>query len=195
MVIYMSQRWEKTDYWYQALDHSDGGIYRLIRNSEVQTEPKSFGRDTLHTSDSNTNLALGEQLFKERACNACHAVDGKTELLGPNLRHIGNLYTREELRQEIENPSLRMKPGTFATRIETVHDQTYLGRVISKNEVEIQLMLIGNQIKRIPLDDIKHSEVYPKSMMYEGLLNGLSTDEVDAPIELHHGSIDLFPMI
>ncbi len=170
----------KTDYWYQATDSVDGHIYRIIEQPQAKVTP--FISEPVQRSDSST-LARGASLFVDRACNACHALDGKTELLGPNLKNIGQAYTRMEILEEIKEPSKRMKPGMAPTKITTVDGEVFLGRVVMQNQQEVHLMLIGNQVKKIPTAEIQSSELHPQSMMYEGLLAGLESEEVEALID------------
>ena len=170
----------KTDYWYQALDSVDGNIYRIIHHPQAEITP--FVSEPIQRPDSSS-LARGASLFIDRACNACHALDGKTELLGPNLKNIGQVYSRKEILEEIREPSKRMKPGMAPTKVTTVDGDVFLGRVIRQNQEEVCLMLIGNQIKKIPVTQIQYSELHSKSMMYEGLLAGLESDEIDDLID------------
>lgn len=103
-------------------------------------------------------------------------------MLGPDLKNIADVYNREELIEEISFPSKRLKPGDFPTRITTVDDEVFLGRVITRNENEVQLMLIGNLLKTISAKDIKSSEQLSESLMYPGLLEGLEDKEINALI-------------
>ena len=179
--LYVSRMGE-TDYWYFAKDMPDGAVYRLIRTPWVEpsSRPSQVEVDPAPTGN---NIEKGKFLFASLACASCHGIDGKTELLGPNLRNIGEVYDREELLEEITNPSKRMKPGTFPTRISTVTDEVFLGRVITQDEEAVHIMLIGNTIKKIPTEDITSSTSVTESMMYEGLLDGLNEVEINALLD------------
>ena len=169
----------KSDYWYQPLDEPDGAFYRLFYAPWITPAPidTTAGR-TLAASPGT--LEQGRRLFADQACSACHAVDGKTELLGPNLKDIGRIYSREELLEEIRNPSLRIKPSTAATRL-VLHDgEVLLGRVISTDTEQVRLMVVGNRIMDVPRADIKTEEPVLESLMWPGLLEGLSQTEVEA---------------
>lgn len=179
--LYVSQMGQ-TDYWYFAKDMPDGAIYRLIKAPWVEPSSKPSKVDVATTLTGN-NIEKGKFLFASLACASCHGIDGKTELLGPNLRNIGEVYDRDELLEEIAYPSKRMKPGTFPTRITTVTDEVFLGRVITQDEETVHVMLIGNMIKKIPIEDIASSESVTESMMYEGLLNGLNDAEINALLD------------
>lgn len=169
----------KSDYWYQPLAEPDGAFYRLVYAPWITPTPiDTTVRRPLVASAGV--VERGRQLFAERACSACHAVDGKTELLGPNLKDIGRVYAREELLEEIRDPSLRIKPSMAATRL-TLRDGTVLlGRVVGTDAEQVRLMIVGNRIMNIPRTDIQAEEAVLQSLMWTGLLGGLSETEVDA---------------
>lgn len=169
----------KTDYWYQSVEEADGAFYRLIHVPWIEPDPVDVSPDS-YVSASESSLERGKQLFAERACSACHSVDGKTELLGPNLKDIGNIYTREELMEEIKAPSKRIKPSMMASRITRKNGEVLLGRIVSANEERIRLMVVGNSIIDIPRSDILAEEPHTESLMYEGLLEGLDEGDIDA---------------
>lgn len=169
----------RTDYWYQPLHDADGGFYRIVEAPWV--EPAVI--DTSRTESgavSDDVLALGRQLFADLACSACHGIDGKTQLLGPNLKDIGHIYSREEILEEIQNPSRRVKPSMGATRLTLNNGEVLLGRVVASDETLVRLMIVGNRIVDVPQADISAEESTSESLMYEGLLDGRSYSEIDA---------------
>ena len=78
-----------------------------------------------------------------------------------------------EILDEIVNPSRIIKPSMMAVRVFKTNGQTMLGRVVNAGEKTISLMLIGNQVVEIPRHEILKTENEKKSLMYEGLTNGL----------------------
>ena len=128
---------------------------------------------------SESSVESGKQLFAEHACSACHAVDNSSELLGPNLNGIVKRLSREDILEEINSPSKIIKPSMGALRITRKDGQILLGRAVNADEKEISLMLIGNNIVRLPRIEIAKTENEKKSLMYEGLIKGLSKEQVD----------------
>lgn len=169
----------KTDYWYQSVDEIDGAFYRLIHVPWVEAAPIDSTQDERISAPAST-LERGRQLFAERACSACHSVDGKTQLLGPDLKDIGRIYTRQELLEEITAPSERIKPSMIASRITKKNGEVLLGRVVSTDEQRVRLMIVSNRIIDISRADIQAEEPVAESLMYEGLLEGLGKEDVDA---------------
>lgn len=172
----------KTDYWYQPLAQPDGAIYRITYAPWVVPDSVAQISDMPATA-SDARLQRGRQIFVDAACSACHAVDGKTELLGPNLKDVGRMFTREELLEEIEYPSKRIKPSMAPTRIVKADGEVLLGRVISTAPDEVRLMVVGNRILEVPRSAIHVEEPVLKSLMWDGLLNGAAADDVEALLD------------
>jgi putative heme-binding domain-containing protein len=168
----------KTDYWYQPVDTVEGAFYRLIHAPWVQAA--SMEAVAERSTPSESTLELGKDLFARSACSACHSVDGKSELLGPDLKDIGHIYSREELLEEIKSPSVRIKPSMIASKITDMNGEVLLGRIVSSDVQRIRLMVIGNRIIDIPRSNIKKEEFTKTSLMYEGLLNGMTQNEIEA---------------
>lgn len=168
----------KTDYWYFAKDSPAGYIYRLIKKPWVETTSPNSSNTELVASAKG--IQKGKIIFDQLACSSCHATDGTTEMLGPNLKGISSVYNRDELFVEIQEPSKRLKPGDFPTRITTVNDEVFLGRILTQNEKTVRIILVGNTIKNIPVEQIESSERLTKSLMWAGLLTGMNDEDKDA---------------
>jgi putative heme-binding domain-containing protein len=145
----------------------------------LRSKPQK-SRPTLTKALSKNSIEAGKQLFAEHACLACHAVDGVTELLGPNLKDVGRRLNRQEIMEEILQPSERIKPSMMAVRIIKTDGKVLSGRVVNSSEREISLMLVGNHVVTIPRNEIQRTEDEAKSLMYEGLINDLPQDEQES---------------
>ena len=162
------------DYWYKSVEEKSGEFYKIVYDKSIT----KFKTRTKNTSDlSQNSIEAGMQLFAESGCSACHAVEG-AELLGPNLKGVGSRLSREDIIEEIVNPSKIIKASMGGMRITKKDGQVLLGRVVNSNEKEISLMLIGNQVVVIPRDQIAKSESETKSLMYERLLVGMKEEEI-----------------
>ncbi len=165
------------DYWYNSIEKETGGFYKIIYDPSLKNMPAKTRKMNTDNLSANS-IETGKQLFAEYACSACHATDGATELLGPDLSGIGNRLTREEILEEIEYPSKIIKPSMGAMRVTNKDGQVLLGRVVNADEKQISLMLIGNSIVRIPRNEIEKTEDEKKSLMYEKLLSNMTKEEV-----------------
>jgi len=167
-----------SDYWYNPIEERSGGFYKIVYDPSLNDRPV---RERMK-EDANLSagsIELGRQLFLNRACFACHSTDGKTEMIGPALNGIANTMTREELLDDIINPSKRIKASMVATRLVKTNGQVLLGRIVSSDSDNISLMLIGNQVVKIPRTEIRETREERKSLMYENLLARLKKEEVD----------------
>ena len=172
----------KADYWYNAVYENEGNFYKLVyyptlASSAIKT------RKLPSRSLSKNSIEAGRQLFAERACLGCHRVDGATELLGPNLKDVARRLTREEILEEILKPSERIKPSMMAVRVTNKDGTVLIGRVVNSDQNQISLMLVGNHVVKIARNEIAKSENEAKSLMYEGLLNPLTTTQREALLD------------
>lgn len=172
----------KTDYWYQALDEPDGAVFRIIYARWVTPASPEMESDVSPTT-TNENYDRGKELFTDLGCFACHSVDGKSELLGPDLKDIGRVYSREELLEEIMYPSRRIKPSMAPTRLLKSNGEVLVGRVVSTSPQEVRLMVAGNRIVAVSRTTIKREESVMESLMWEGLLEGLGDDDVESLLD------------
>ncbi|HMQ00224.1 MAG TPA: c-type cytochrome, partial [Cyclobacteriaceae bacterium] len=167
-----------SDYWYNVTEEKTGGFYKLIYDKSL--EGKAFKNRSKSIGYLAANsIEKGKQIYAERACLACHAVDGETEWIGPNLKDAGKKFTREEILDEILYPSKIIKPSMVAARVTKKDGQVQLGRVVNTDENFVSLMLIGNYVVKIPKVEIEKIEDEMQSLMYENLLVGLSDEEVN----------------
>jgi putative heme-binding domain-containing protein len=167
-----------SDYWYNPTTERSGGFYKIVYDPALKDQPIRK-RQKSDENLSASSIERGRQVFLQRACFACHATDGKTEMIGPALNGIANSMTREELQNDIANPSERIKASMVATRVIKTNGQNLLGRMVSADETNISLMLIGNQVVTIPRSEISETKEETKSLMYENLLKGLKQEEID----------------
>ena len=119
------------------------------------------------------NPARGKVLFAERACAQCHAMDGATELLGPNLVHLGASMDFESAYREISQPSHSIRSGYETETFETGDGDLISGRIISSDSSQVTLMVPGNRIVSLARSTIRSHHPSAISLMPEQLLANL----------------------
>lgn len=179
--LYVAHHGE-ADYWYNAIYKDQGGFYKLIYDS-TSTLSANYTRPKLELTFSANSAERGKQLFAELGCLGCHHVDGKTELLGPNLKDVAKNFSREEILEEILHPSRRIKPSMGGMRITKKGGQVLLGRAINSDNDGIDFMVVGNQVTRVQRSEIEKIEDEKKSLMFENLLAGSSDEDREALID------------
>ena len=182
-ALYLAQH-GKADYWYNVIYENEGAFYKLIYDPSLTAKPiKIKSAVTNSRPVSKNSVEAGKQLYAERGCLGCHAVDGNTELLGPNLQDVAKQLSREEILEEILNPSQRIKPSMMAQRVIKKDGQVLIGRVVNANESQISMMLVGNHVVEIQRNEIERTEVEKKSLMFDGLLTKLTDAEKEALLD------------
>ena len=77
----------------------------------------------------------------------------------------------------------RIKPCLMGQQIIKNDRQTLLGRVVSSNEQELSIMLVGNTMVQVPRSEIRETEAVKESLMFEGLLTGMSESDIEALLD------------
>ncbi len=172
----------QADYWYNSIYPKQGGFYKLIYDPSINIA-NNYVRPKKEKTFSKNSVEMGKQLFAEYGCLGCHQVDGKTELLGPNLKDVSKNYSRAEILEAIHKPSAQIKPSMIGVRITIKNGQQFLGRIITADEKELSMMLVGNQVITIAREDIATTEDEKKSLMFEGLLRGQPEERVNALVD------------
>ena len=165
-----------SDYWYNSTEEKTGGFYKLVYDESLK-DIKVKSRNNKSDVSANS-IEEGRILFGQSACSACHSVDGKTELLGPDLKGVGKKLSREDILEEIQSPSKIIKPSMGAVRITKKDGQVLLGRILNADEKELSMILVGNKIVKIPRDEIAKSENEKKSLMFENLIKNRSEKDI-----------------
>jgi putative heme-binding domain-containing protein len=172
----------KADYWYNAVYENQGSFYKLVYDPGM-TAAAIKTRKIPDRPFSKNSIEAGRQLFAERACLGCHRVDNGPELLGPNLKEVARRLTRTEILEEILKPSERIKPSIMAVQITRKDGKILIGRVVNSDESQLSLMLVGNHVVKIPRNEIEKTANEPKSLMYEGLLKGVTDAQREALLD------------
>ena len=124
------------------------------------------------------NRERGQILFRERGCAQCHSMDGVTELLGPNLAHLGSLMDFNSAFIAISQPSHSIRSGYEAECFETEEGESISGRIITSNQKKVTLMVPGNEQITLPRSAIRSHRSSPISLMPEQLLANLGRTDV-----------------
>jgi len=118
----------------------------------------------------------GEALFMQR-CSACHTLFFKGGQIGPNLTQ----YQRDDLGTmlvSIVDPSAEIREG-FANQLVTTKDgRTLSGFLSSQDASVIVLRGLDGQDVSLPRSEVGDLKAAPASLMPEGLLAGLSEQEL-----------------
>lgn len=122
------------------------------------------------------DASKGKEVFESEkaACTKCHIVSGKKLMAGPDLRVIGDKYTRAQLITSILEPSAGIHPDHAAIVVVTKSGRTLTGVEIGRTKGN--LTLVDNQGKTIdiPADEVETRERGRTSLMPTGLTKLIS---------------------
>jgi len=123
------------------------------------------------------DVALGEQLFAQQGCGACHTVKQEDAPKGPFLGNIAATYKRRELAEAVLLPNKTMAQG-FVTNVFTLKDGAMqMGFVTQEAADKIVIRDIAAQEITLDPKNITKREKSDKSLMPEGLVAGISVKD------------------
>ena len=119
---------------------------------------------------------IGKKLFAAR-CATCHVLHATGGTVGPDLTP----FKRDDaahLLLHVINPSAEIREGYENQIVVTGDGRTLTGIVVEKDAAVVVLRTADGQRVVLPKDDIDDMRVSPISLMPEGLLQGLSDQDV-----------------
>ncbi len=122
------------------------------------------------------DLANGEKLFA-RTCGACHKLLGNGGNIGPDLTG-SNRANIDYLLFNILSPGEEIQDAYKMIVITTRDGRTFSGNLVSENERQITLRVVGQNDVVLNKSSIQSRETTSASMMPQGLLNTLTDMEV-----------------
>lgn len=126
---------------------------------------------------ASADPAKGEKIFRELACNSCHAIGGAGGLMGSDLSSLGANAPTDYIIDGILNPSADIKDGYELNRVVKNNGSEVRGYIVRETSSELVLRdIAGNEVS-IPKNQIDSHETVPGSLMPPGLTSGLEREE------------------
>ena len=141
-----------------------------------QEHAQQIDRVTKLVTSGAGDAAAGRELFSQR-CAVCHTLFGQGGKVGPDLTG----YERRNvdfLVVSVVDPSAYIREEFTAFRIRTKAGETYIGLITDRSPNQITLLDASQQKTTIPKSEIMEERALPTSLMPEGLLDGLSDQQV-----------------
>jgi putative membrane-bound dehydrogenase-like protein len=123
----------------------------------------------------------GRKLFSAKGgpeCANCHSLDGKKQLAGPHLTHIGTKYGKDGLLDSILNPSAAIAPEYFYWILETKSDGTVSGTIGVDTPQRVTLRTDTGEELRLKPADIQSRRRSKLSMMPEDLPSRMTAQQI-----------------
>ncbi len=118
----------------------------------------------------------GRAIYRQR-CAGCHRADGEGGNLGPSLASVHSRPSEQVLRN-ILYPSLMVLPSYQQQVVETTAGEIVSGVLASSSAASVTIRRPGQDDAVILRRDVKSLTVTPTSVMPEGLLAGLSLQDL-----------------
>ncbi len=148
----------------------------------------------LEVPQDEKSVQLGMQAFMKARCHQCHEVAGHGVNLGPDLREVVKRYQGAELLKQLIEPSSTI-PEAYRTYQFLLEDGRVVTGVIAKqDEQAYQVMtnlLTPHSLTHVNKRDVEEKIASTVSAMPEGLLNGLTREEIVQLLAyLEHGNLE-----
>ncbi len=118
----------------------------------------------------------GAALFAAR-CLPCHKVQDRGSRVGPDLTGVAG-HSKETLLSDILDPNRQSNPDYLAYAVTTISGEHYTALMEDETPASVTLRLAGSPDLVIPRAQIKNLKATGKSLMPEGLEQGLSEQDM-----------------
>ncbi|MFT3703638.1 MAG: HEAT repeat domain-containing protein [Agriterribacter sp.] len=120
-------------------------------------------------------------------CGVCHQVKGKGTAFGPDLSEIGTKLPKEALYTAILKPSDGISFGFDGFTFKLKNGTELAGYIASQTEDEVSIKMIGGAVEKHKKSDIASKTPMKKSLMPEGLGEGMGATELVNLVEYLSG--------
>jgi putative heme-binding domain-containing protein len=118
----------------------------------------------------------GRATYQQR-CATCHRLGQEGNAVGPDLASVANAG-KEKLLTSILNPNAEVAAAFVAQTVETKSGETLVGLLAGENAQSITLKLANGETSQIPRTTIASLRSSNRSLMPEGLEDGLSLEQM-----------------
>ena len=110
-------------------------------------------------------------------CQACHLFGTTGGNIGPNLSGVGAMGTEAILRNILQ-PNAAMEAGYRIYRVELNNGDLLDAMFVSEDKAALVVRMPGADDRRIPKSEIRSAKFLRRSLMPEGLLDGMTPEQV-----------------
>ncbi len=126
--------------------------------------------------DLKGDAVRGHTTYQQR-CITCHRSGAEGSAVGPDLASVAN-SGKEKLLTSILDPNAEVAAAFVAYSIETRNGESLLGVLAGDNPLSVMLKTANGETTRIGRENISSMRGSDKSLMPEGLEEGLSAQDV-----------------
>ena len=158
--------------------HTDGDVRRearrvFQRDESARSEVVQKFRPAL---DLAGDVGRGQMVYQQR-CASCHRSGGEGFAVGPDLASVATAG-KEKLLASLLDPNAEVAAAYMAYAIETKGGESFLGLLAEETPQAVMLKLPNGETMRLGRETISALRAGDKSLMPEGLEEGLSAQDV-----------------
>ena len=197
IVLTKQRSW--SDKVLAALSDSDPAVLAAAQEAAraLKLDPSAAAGPKLATLDPGKILdavlvakgdsAVGQQIFQQATCVACHTVSKDEAQRGPYLGNIAGTYKRRELAEMILDPNKTLAQGFVTNLFELADGSTQLGFVTTEAAEKVVIRNIAAQEITLKTADIKKRGKLPTSLMPPGLMMSFTAREFASLLDYLQG--------
>ena len=148
-----------------------------IKNKKGQIGKSSIEDVMLAIEKIKGDPKVGEKLFTQQGCIACHSIKKGEALKGPYMGQIGSIMARDQIAESILKPNASISQGFASVLITAKNDKIYSGFITAETAEKVTMRNITGAEFVIKTKDIISRKEFETSMMPPGLANSLSFEE------------------
>jgi putative heme-binding domain-containing protein len=148
----------------------------LLTRGQTEARAKKFATYRTLANAGGGGVDKGRDLFAG-LCMTCHAVNGNGGNIGPNLSGAGAMGV-EALLRNILTPNAQLESGYYRYDAELKNGEIVSGFLAAQESEAVVIRQIGAQDRKIARGELKKLVITKKSLMPEGLLEGLPQESV-----------------
>lgn len=160
----------------------------IVRAQVIPPQPRSFVREwtlddllpQLDRASHSRNFERGRRAFIDAQCYLCHRFGNAGGSIGPDITATASKYGRRELLESLIDPS-RVIPDQYQNVRIFLHDgDDVTGRLLAETDAgwTLETDPLSATERFVPRADADSIEPSPISGMPEGLLNGLTAEDI-----------------
>ena len=124
------------------------------------------------------NPQHGAEVFSKAQCATCHKIGSTGASIGPDLTNLAFRFSKREILESIVHPSNVISDQYKSKKILTLDGNQYIGMIVRDGPDSIVVLDETGATTRLNLADVDGVKETETSAMPEGLLDGLSMDEI-----------------
>ena len=159
-------------------------VMEYVRELQGKTAARRVNSSTQASAPATPvgDIRRGEAIFNGHArCIECHSYYNMGGTVGSKLDHFATFMTADEIFKAVMAPSADITDGFAGKKIVTNDGHTFIGRFRYETDETIQLLNADGSLWTTYFkEDLESVDDLDRSIMPEGLLDGLSTEDRDA---------------